>query len=100
MDGCLTGGTFYTIVLLMRTTIDIPEPLLRRAKAAASLDGKSLRAYVTEALEQHLTHERVGGYRAPGLLAAGAFEHSRRPADHRRLARARLADEEERAAGR
>ena len=45
----------------MRTTIDIPEPLLRRAKAAASLDGKSLRAYVTEALEQRLTHTALGG---------------------------------------
>ena len=45
----------------MRTTIDIPEPLLRRAQAAASLDGKSLRAYVTEALEQRLAYTVLGG---------------------------------------
>lgn len=35
----------------MRTTIDIPDPLLRRAKAAASLDGKTLKVFVSEALE-------------------------------------------------
>ncbi len=35
----------------MRTTIDIPDPLFRRAKAAASLAGKSLKVFVTEALE-------------------------------------------------
>ena len=35
----------------MRTTIDIPDHLLRRAKAAASLAGKTLKVFVTEALE-------------------------------------------------
>lgn len=35
---------------LMRTTLDIPEDLLRRAKAEAALRGLTLKAYVTEAL--------------------------------------------------
>ena len=35
----------------MRTTIDIPDHLFRRAKAAASLGGKTLKVFVTEALE-------------------------------------------------
>ena len=35
----------------MRTTIDIPDQLFRHAKAAASLDGKSLKTFITEALE-------------------------------------------------
>lgn len=35
----------------MRTTIDIPDQLFRHAKAAASLDGKSLKTFFTEALE-------------------------------------------------
>ena len=39
----------------MRTTIDIPDHLFRRAKAAASLDGKSLKSFVTEALEAKVT---------------------------------------------
>ena len=40
----------------MRTTIDVPDHILRQAKAAASLQGKSLKTFVTEALE-----ERVAG---------------------------------------
>ena len=34
----------------MRTTIDIPEDLLRRAKAEAALRGMTLKDYVTEAV--------------------------------------------------
>ena len=34
----------------MRTTVDIPDPILRRAKAAAALEGKSLKAFLTEAI--------------------------------------------------
>ena len=39
----------------MPTKIGVPDHLLRRAEAAAALQGKSLEAFVTEALE-----ERVG----------------------------------------
>ena len=39
---------------LMRTTIDIPEDLLRRAKAEAALRGMSLKDYVTEAIRAAL----------------------------------------------
>lgn len=35
---------------LMRTTIDVPEDLLRRAKAAAALRGMTLKDWVTEAI--------------------------------------------------
>ena len=38
----------------MRTTLDIPEDLLRRAKAEAALRGMSLKSYVTEALRAAL----------------------------------------------
>jgi len=37
----------------MRTTVDIPGHLLRRAKAVAALEGKSLKAFLMEAV----THE-------------------------------------------
>jgi len=39
----------------MRTTIDIPTPLFKRAKAAATREGTSLRAIVVRALEALLT---------------------------------------------
>lgn len=41
----------------MRTTLDIPENLLRRAKAEAALRGLSLKSYVTEAIRAALQGE-------------------------------------------
>jgi hypothetical protein len=43
----------------MRTTIDLPDPLFRRAKAAASLKGLSLKSFIGEALEHELQAERA-----------------------------------------
>ncbi len=49
----------------MRTTIDIPEDLLRRAKAAAALGGRPLKELVSEALQRLLSeagrHEEARG---------------------------------------
>ena len=42
---------------IMRTTIDISEPLLRKAKSKAALDGKKLKDIVNEALEELLVSE-------------------------------------------
>jgi hypothetical protein len=42
------------MLLCVRTTIDIPTPLFKRAKAAAARDGTTLRAVVVRALEAHL----------------------------------------------
>jgi predicted DNA binding CopG/RHH family protein len=36
----------------MKTTLDIPDPLLRQVKARAALRGVSLRKFVAEALEE------------------------------------------------
>lgn len=47
------------MMLLMRTTIDVPEDLLRRAKAEASLRGMSLKSWVTEAIRTALEGERA-----------------------------------------
>jgi hypothetical protein len=38
----------------MRTTIDIPTPLFKRAKAAAARAGTTLRQVVVRALEAHI----------------------------------------------
>ena len=38
----------------MRTTIDIPDNIFRRVKAAAALEGKSLKVFLTQALEREL----------------------------------------------
>jgi hypothetical protein len=39
---------------IMRTTVDIPDQLLRHAKAAAALEGKSLKEFFTEAVVHEL----------------------------------------------
>lgn len=50
----------------MRTTVDIPEELLRRAKAEAALRGMKLKDYMTEALRAALSGElQVVAERAP-----------------------------------
>ncbi|MFN3408981.1 MAG: hypothetical protein ACK45B_08320 [Limisphaerales bacterium] len=36
----------------MKTTLDIPDPIFRQAKALAALRGVSLRQFVTEALQE------------------------------------------------
>lgn len=38
----------------MRTTIDIPDDLFRRAKAQAALEGRKLKDLITECVEQGL----------------------------------------------
>lgn len=39
----------------MKTTIDIPDPVFRRAKARAAEKGQALREFVTEALQEKLS---------------------------------------------
>ena len=39
----------------MKTTLEIPDPLFRRAKATAAERGQSLKALVTEALQEKLS---------------------------------------------
>jgi len=41
----------------MRTTIDLPDDLFRRAKATAALQGKSLKELVASVLEKGLPRE-------------------------------------------
>lgn len=41
----------------MRTTVDIPELLLRRVRARAALDGKAMKDVVNEALRLYLDGE-------------------------------------------
>lgn len=50
------------MLLCMRTTIDLPTPLFRRAKAAAATEGVTLREVVVRALEAHLQQPRKRAY--------------------------------------
>ena len=50
---------------IVKTTLELPATLLRRVKAAAALQGRSMKDLITEALEEHLTERPgKGGWRA------------------------------------
>ena len=60
----------------MKTTLDIPDPLFRQAKALAALRGVSLRQYVAEALEEKVTAPasgRSGSVEPPWMRGVGAL---------------------------
>jgi hypothetical protein len=58
----------------MKTTLEIPTPIFRKAKATAGALGIPLREYVTQAVEEKLS---LGGRRPgkPWLECAGELAH-------------------------
>jgi len=50
----------------VKTTIEIPDPLFREAKAAAAARGESLRDLVSSALRRHLAAPAGSGPEAEG----------------------------------
>lgn len=60
----------------MKTTLDIPDPIFRQAKARAALRGVSLRQFVTEAIEEKVTAPasgRTGAAEPPWMRGFGAL---------------------------
>ena len=45
----------------MKTTLEIPDPLFRKAKATAAERGQSLKDFVTDALRDKLAPSAAGG---------------------------------------
>lgn len=61
----------------MKTTLEIPDPIFRRAKAKAAERGIPFRQFVTEAIEGKLRAEPRAGQR-PWLEMAGKLRHLRK----------------------
>lgn len=58
----------------MKTTLEIPDPIFRRAKSVAARRGIALRAFVTEAVEEKLaTVEQK--QEKPWIGLAGGLKH-------------------------
>jgi hypothetical protein len=60
----------------MRTTMEIPDSLIRRAKAKAAEQGMPLRLFITEAVEAKLTGGTPG--HKPWMKMAGGLRHLRK----------------------
>lgn len=76
----------------MKTTLEIPDRLFRRAKARAAERGQPLKAFVTEALQEKLAGRSHGGASdgAPWMKGFGRLRSLRRES-----ARIRTAIQEE-----
>jgi hypothetical protein len=58
----------------VKTTLEIPEPVIRRAKARAAATGQTLTRLVTEALTEKLAKPAARADR-PWMQLAGAFKN-------------------------
>ena len=58
----------------MKTTLEIPDPIFRRAKSVAAQRGIPLRAFVTEAVEEKL-EAGVKREEKPWVSLAGGLKH-------------------------
>jgi hypothetical protein len=61
----------------MKTTLEIPDPVFRQAKAKAAEQGIPLRQFVTEAVENELRARPTAGQR-PWIRLAGRLRHLRK----------------------
>jgi len=64
----------------MKTTLEIPDPVFRRAKAKAAERGQALRAFVTEALQEKLAGHptQLSREQAPFMRGFGQLRPLRR----------------------
>jgi hypothetical protein len=61
----------------MKTTLEIPDPIFRRAKSVAAQRGVALRAFVTEAVEEKLDAEQATQEK-PWMAAFGKLKRLRK----------------------
>ncbi len=52
----------------MRTTVELPDNLLKQAKTQAAATGVSLRQFFVEAIELRLNHQAAKTRRAPPVI--------------------------------
>jgi hypothetical protein len=57
----------------MKTTVEIPGPLFRQAKAAAAQQGLSLKDFFTQALSERLRRKAGGPEEKPWMRAFGGL---------------------------
>ncbi len=62
----------------MKTTLEVPDSLLRRVKATAAQKGQTMAAFIKAAIEAKLQADAEAGREKPWMKFAGVFsKHSR-----------------------
>jgi hypothetical protein len=60
----------------VKTTLEIPEPLFRKAKATAARQGRTLKQLVQEALSEKIARlNGASGEQKPWMALAGGLKH-------------------------
>jgi len=73
---CLDAAHKYGRWLPVKTTLEIPESLFRRAKAAAARQGRSLKQLVQEALSEKIARlDGASRQQKPWMVLAGGLKH-------------------------
>ena len=67
----------------MKTTLEIPDSLFRLAKATAAQEGRSLKSFVEEALQEKLDNGNADKPESPWMNGFGGMAHRRR--ENRRI---------------
>lgn len=67
----------------MKTTLEIPDALFRRAKARAAESGQTLTRLLSEAIDEKLARPTSASRKKPWMSFAGAFKRDR--AESRRI---------------
>jgi hypothetical protein len=62
----------------MKTTVEIPDPVFRQAKAAAAQQGLSLKDFFTQALGERLRRKADGPEEKPWMRAFGGLRELHR----------------------
>jgi len=57
----------------MKTTLELPDPLLRKVKATAAGNGQTMTAFITAALEAKLMQNQQASSEKPWMAFAGVF---------------------------
>jgi predicted HicB family RNase H-like nuclease len=73
---CLDGAHKYGRQSFVKTTLEIPEPLFRKAKATAARQGHTLKQLIQEALSEKIA--RIDGTsrrQKPWMAMAGGLKH-------------------------
>lgn len=72
----------------MKTTIEIPDPLFRRAKSTAAAHGRSLKAFITEAIKEKLAARETSAAQSEPEWMRGFGKLRRLHAETARIQRA------------